>query len=221
MLYVLLLCGLAGCGKDTFANFLLERFPHCRKFNFADSMKEQTVAFFHNIVPLSFFYDRDKKDAMLPKEIREKIQAIVPECNTPRDLLIFYAAKQRSQDPDYFTKSVARSIGDHVGRRSSLHTSTTPFEISCVVADCRFENEVNFIRNECKQYTNVIVEAIWIERPSLELNVTDNTQISKSFCKGVVQNNHTPFQGSDMLHQLRDLLVHHYHHHSETQHSSV
>ena len=95
---LILLSGLAGCGKDTFADYLCKHHSF-QKRAFADVLKRE-VSDLYNI-PLNYFYDRDKKDT--------NYHGI-----TPREKLIDYANQKRKIDPLYFAKKIELPEGNVV-----------------------------------------------------------------------------------------------------------
>ncbi len=118
---LILLTGPAGSGKDTFAEYLRDRHG-ATILALADDLKRKTAQHFNLL--LSFFYDRDKKDAKLG-EIQK----------TPRELLIEYSKVLRQEDELVFCKSLENQF--HSGYN--------------VISDVRYTRELKFFkeRYEC------------------------------------------------------------------------
>ena len=120
------IAGPAGCGKDTAADFLLERLPHgYRKLSFADPIKEMAR------VGLNLSHDQvygDKKDIV---DMRYGC--------TPRKIMQTLGTEwgREKIHPDVWVKTM-----------KSLHVLPGYGEL--VIPDVRFENEANFIREHGK-----------------------------------------------------------------------
>lgn len=179
-------------------------------FSFADEMKQQASNRFR--VPLQYFHDRDKKDdpgALVEFGYVDK---------SPRDLLIEYAAEKRAHDPHYFTESVARRIAQRVdaSHDDTMSGGQCQLELPCgrvvqlvaLVADCRFENEVQYVSEHLGDDA-VVVVSCWVHRPSLEGRSppADNTQITRERCHMSVVNESQPFDAEHMKRQVQSGLA--------------
>lgn len=120
------LCGLAGSGKDTSANFIMEYDNSYQRLSFADAVKD--------IVALAFGWDRnllqggtqesrewrEKEDLFWGVSPRKAMQLIATDCfrNIIRD--------------DFWVKSIEKKIKDNPTQ-------------NYVITDVRFPNEVKMI----------------------------------------------------------------------------
>ena len=159
---IILLVGKPSSGKDTFAQYLVDKYGFIR-LSFADKLKEEVSTNLN--IPLNYFYDRDLKDTFI-----DTLGCI------PCSLLIQYANKKRSVDPEYFIKKI------NINNNKNY-----------VISDCRFKNELHY-------YNNAI--SIWIERDNLK-DIFDNGELNRNDCQYIVYNNISPFDGSNLIRQLK------------------
>jgi broad-specificity NMP kinase len=164
---LLILTGKSGAGKDTVADYLVKA-HHFKKYNFATIMKAKCAELYK--VEERYFYDRDKKDSPLPN---------LPGKKTPRDLLIEFGAKTRSQDPDYWSKILFEEMKKEIDHNRF------------VIADCRLHSEIRFMKNT-NFFDKVVV--VWVSRRDIE-QVPDNIESSIEDADIVVNNDETPFNG--------------------------
>ena len=179
-----MLTGTAGAGKDTIADFLVQH-HHFVKFNFATVMKQYASKIYH--VDLEYFYDRDKKDSVLPPS--QGLGKL--EGKTPRDLLVEYAARTRGEDRDYWSKVLLKEIEkEHNADRF-------------VIADCRLRSEIEFIKSQKQLFSQVVVA--WVSRSTA--SVVDNLELSQSDADLVIHNEQTPFHPEQINQCLHNYLL--------------
>lgn len=157
---IILLCGRSNTGKDVFAQYLVDNYGFIR-LSFADKLKEEVSTNLN--IPLHYFYDRNLKDTFI-----DTLGCI------PRSLLINYANKKRSIDPEYFIKKL------NINNNKNY-----------VISDCRFKNELHY-------YNNAI--SIWIERDVKD--IFDNGELNRNDCQYIVYNYLSPFDGDNIIKQL-------------------
>jgi hypothetical protein len=179
-----LLTGKAGAGKDTVADYLVNQHNFV-KFNFATTMKEYASKIYN--IDLAYFYDRDKKDSPLPFKVQTQSNKSVV---TPRDVLIEYAAKTRSEDPDYWSKVLLKEM-------QKQQDTTNRF----VIADCRLRSEIAFMKSQ-GYFDEVLL--VWVSR-STE-NIADNIELSTEDADVVVHNESSPFDPDQIYKSLKGYL---------------
>ncbi len=210
---LLMLTGIAGCGKDTVADYLV-RHHGFHKFNFASTMK--TVCARESHLDESFFYDRDKKDSpirsFLPQytvpsnfkmETVEQDEQQMNDRVTPRDLLLSLAARTRREDADYWTKIVLNDIQQEITEKNWKRF---------VIADCRLHSEVAFMKRRAAASQRDAaavdpifdqVSVVWITRSHGVQPVQDNIQLGANDADYTLLNNESPFNG-----KVVDVLMH-------------
>jgi hypothetical protein len=149
------IAGKIGSGKDTFANFLLERFKAngvpCKIVKFADALKK--MASILSGVPVEKFEDQEFKKLMMPEPwgitYRDLLQKIGTEC------------VRNNIHQDAWVLSVDENTKDFVKSGGIV-----------IISDLRFENEYNF----CKAGGFTIK----IERPGADLQAPQATHISET-----------------------------------------
>lgn len=115
--------GPAGCGKDTAADFILERLPHgYRKLSFAGPIKEMARTGLCLDTDQLYGESKDKIDPRYGVTPRRIMQTLGTEWG------------REHVHPDVWVKAM-----------DAIHN--TPGYDELVIPDVRFENEANYIRN--------------------------------------------------------------------------
>lgn len=164
------LTGLAGSGKDTVADLLVEQ-RGFSKLAFADALRREIAAAF--VIDTPHLTHRETKehpisalalDRCLDVEFVLHVSKCYPEQfsfanldqamaapRSARQILQWWGTEyRRTQDPDYWTKQLLREI------KSRMLCGNTRF----VIPDCRFQNEADLVRS--------LTGSIWqISRPEL------------------------------------------------------
>ena len=118
------ICGKAGSGKDTVADFFKSEYGY-ESAAFADHLKAVTSLAFG--LDEKYFHDQELKTKVVPMfgiTPREMIQKVGTECF------------RKIFDDDFWVKHV-----------DMLYRDSLDSGFNFVVTDCRFENEVMWIRN--------------------------------------------------------------------------
>lgn len=127
---ILLISGWAGSGKDAAAALLAEELGFAR-YSFATALKIDASA--ETGIPLADFHGHAAKDAALT----EPCYAF-PQAKTPREVLLAYAARIRSHDPDVYARVMVKGIESEDVRR-------------VVVSDWRLLKEHSYITQKMPQ----------------------------------------------------------------------
>ena len=128
------ICGFQSSGKDTIANFLIEKYGF-QKLSFAGALKE--------VVSIMFGWPRDKLEGLTPEDRawRNNVDPWwantlgIPQL-TPRYVLQYFGT-------DLFRKHFHPDIWVKIMENKLLQLTNTNSNI--VISDCRFENEFNLI----------------------------------------------------------------------------
>lgn len=130
------ICGFQSSGKDTIANFLIEKYGF-QKLSFAGALKE--------IVSVMFGWPRDKLEGLTPEDRiwRNNVDPWWSEILEMPQLTPRYVLQQFGTDlfrnhfhPDIWIKIVENKL------KQLTNTNTN---LNIVITDCRFENEINLI----------------------------------------------------------------------------
>jgi hypothetical protein len=133
---IIALNGYAGAGKDTVGSTLVNNYGFTR-VSFADILKEEVSKEFK--VPLAHFHERDLKEkpvAVLMSDYKDAALYLgddIASSNyffTPRLLCIYYAAIERTKDPDVWVKKAASRVKGNV-----------------VITDLRYKNEAAWVKS--------------------------------------------------------------------------
>lgn len=126
------ICGFQSCGKDTAAKYLIDKYGF-KKLSFASILKD--------IISIMFDWPRDKLEGLncQDREWREKVddwwsQALNMPGLTPRFVMQYIGT-------DLFRKYFHQDFWVKVFERQLKKYSNV------VVTDCRYENEINLIKN--------------------------------------------------------------------------
>lgn len=127
------ICGVARCGKDTtyniFNEILSKKGKTCRRFAFADQIKEELKPLLESNFDINPF-DCDN-------ETKEKI----------RPLMVAYGTHlARSLDENHWIKKLSKNIQSQ---------PNTDYKF---ITDVRYENEINFLRSNFKNSYIIYVE---------------------------------------------------------------
>jgi len=121
---VLGLCGVARCGKDSFADsaqFLLEEKGFkVKKFAFADELKRMMNPFLEKEFGISAFTQDDEEKKII------------------RPLLVGLGQSMRIKDPLYWVKEVEFKV-----------LSSLKKDYFCIVTDVRYKNEIDWVHSLC------------------------------------------------------------------------
>ena len=109
---VLLISGWAGSGKDAAAALLAEELGFAR-YSFAGALKIDAST--ETGIPLADFHGHAVKDATLSEPC-----PTFPQAKTPREVLLAYAARARSHDPDVYARAMVKSIESEDVRRIAI-----------------------------------------------------------------------------------------------------
>jgi len=129
------ICGFESSGKDTIAKILIDNYGF-KKVSFACVIKD--------IVSILFSWDRNKLEGLSAedREWRETVDvwwsnALNKPGLTPRYVLRYFGTElfRNNWHTDFWVKVVERQL------------QTTYMNQNVVITDCRFENEIEFIRN--------------------------------------------------------------------------
>jgi hypothetical protein len=138
------ICGFQSSGKDTIAELLINEYGF-KKLSFAGALKD--------VLSVIFGWSREKLEG-LTKEDREWREQIdlwwsktldMPQL-TPRYALQYFGTElfRNHWHPDIWVKVVENKLIDMVKEEENV-----------IITDCRFENEINLIRNYGGQIINV------------------------------------------------------------------
>lgn len=194
---LIVLSGYSGSGKDTFPDYLVEKYGY-EKHPFAASLKKITSKKYK--LPINYFYDEILKDKKIQSSgmsgivfvtffslilfsyifgsgfflvlalfifVKDAIISSPTNNKTPRDLLIKTGAELRNEDPLIFIKETFKKKCDKM-----------------IISDCRLPNELKYIKeNYLDEYVH-----IWINRSEDQINKNDNTQIKPEECQYQIEN---------------------------------
>lgn len=132
--FTVLLCGCRQAGKDTLFNLLRSIDHRCRRFAFADKMKE------------------DLRQLCISQFGIDPLTATGEEKEFLRPLFISYGCMWREKDPDHWVRKVA----DHIQQNHLCN----PQPMLHITTDGRFENEVGLFRERFGSNLRVI----WVDR---------------------------------------------------------
>lgn len=119
MKVILVLSGLAGSGKDSAAEILVDEMSF-ERVAFADMLKAEVSAV--TKIPLETFHNNAFKDHYMEKY-----------ASTARQLLLNYAAERKLKDPDVYSRTVVEHIRQGARQRY-------------VVSDWRYRHEYTFLK---------------------------------------------------------------------------
>jgi len=178
---IVILCGWRSSGKDLFGNYLTQPPQNYKRFAFGDALKDECASKYG--VPRNFFDDRDKKDTPLLQTsscFRNNGFNNNFSNKTPRDLCIEWAAVRRKENSRYWIDKIIGAMRRVFEGRESRNESASGrhgggddvsvnlFPGGCVITDCRYQLEIDAIREVFK---NDVV-SVWIRRfeepPSLD-----------------------------------------------------
>jgi len=161
------LTGLAGCGKDTVADVLVEQHAFT-KLAFADTLRAEVAAAF--AIDPAYLTQRETKehaisalalDRCLDRAFVARMEhvlhpvgiypTVMAKPRSPRHIMQWWGTEfRRAQNPDYWTIQTC----NYIARRQLDGLSRF------VISDCRFENEATLVRQ--------LGGSIWqVVRPSL------------------------------------------------------
>jgi Deoxynucleotide monophosphate kinase len=150
--------GAKGSGKDTVANYLVEKYGFTR-IGFADALKESCAALF-NVPPASFEDWKNNPDAV--------VQVVAPGVSK---ILSFREILQR-----YGTESHREVFGDNFWVEVAMKkVNELDFEgNNVVISDMRFPNELDAVANHSG--------ILWkIRRPGYDVEQSGDTHQSEQF----------------------------------------
>lgn len=161
------LCGFKRSGKDTVARGLAEVYGF-ERFAFADALREEVAAL-----------DGISQPDDAQKDVRGA------NGQSYRDALIARGQARRAQDPDYWVKALASSIAQ------------PPAPANIVITDCRFPNEIDWIRDTGGQL-------VWVWRDGIVSNGHITERDWRPACDIVLHNDwRTP---GELAHELMQTL---------------
>lgn len=112
------LCGFKRSGKDTVAIGLAQRYGF-ERFAFADALRQEVA---------------DIDGIPQPSDVQKDVRGANGQ--SYRDALIVRGQARRAEDPDYWVKALASAIAQ------------PPTPANIVITDCRFPNEIDWIRSQ-------------------------------------------------------------------------
>jgi len=126
MINLIGLCGFARSGKNSFANFILEEQepnlpPKVQTLSFAYALRKELEAFVFSKLGISTFTEDSKEKEII------------------RPLLVCWGTEviRKQIDKDYWVKAVKKMA--QTNRKN---------QITSIITDVRFENEINWIKEE-------------------------------------------------------------------------
>jgi hypothetical protein len=129
---IIAICGFQGAGKDTLANILIEKYGYT-KLSFAGAVKD--------VASCIFGWDR------------EMLEGTTPESRKQREIIDEWWSK-RLNIPNLTPRWVLQNFGTDLFRNHfhpEIWVACVEKKISkydkVVITDCRFENEINAIKN--------------------------------------------------------------------------
>lgn len=186
---ILGLCGFQGAGKDTFANYLVDKHKFI-KFNFASAVKD--------ILSLLFGWDRKllEGDTIESREFRERIDRwwsnkLNIKDLTPRKILQLIGT-------DLFRKHFNSEIWVNVIEKKILTQLEINPKSNIIISDCRFPNEINMLKNLGSKLIHIERELpTWFTRYKsgedcvevLELHESETSWIRQEF-NYIIKNNY-------------------------------
>lgn len=130
--------GLAGAGKDTVANMVSlslqkDHGLKVKTFAFADNLKKAAAIIFN--VPLEDFYDRTKKEEVIP----------------------YWNMSPRQMAQQLGTEACRKGIRDDIWIKSLESSILTSKVDVAFITDARFDNEARFVR---KQDAGLVIQIV-------------------------------------------------------------
>lgn len=208
--HIIGLCGLAGTGKDTVADVLVAH-AGFRKLAFADALRAEVAEAFGE-EPL-LFTRRETKDTPHPRLTLARaplsfagavlialghsdtfgpINDVMQQPRTPRDMLQWWGTEyRRRQDPDYWVKQLTARIQHYM----------LDGERRFVITDCRFDNEVDALRQP--QYHSQLWQ---VARPGITLANTTEGQHASANDGSAFSSDHV-IHNQGTVHHLRDKVL--------------
>lgn len=131
--------GIAGAGKDTVANMVMlslqkDHGLNVQCFAFADNLKKAASVIFN--VPLEYFFDRNKKEEVIP----------------------YWNMSPRQMAQQLGTEACRKGIRDDIWIKSLQSTISTSGVHVAFITDVRFDNEADFVLNELGVVVRVVRE---------------------------------------------------------------
>ncbi len=171
---IIALAGKAGYGKTTISKMIMELDPKSSVTAFAAPLKDMVRAIFPQLT-----------DYHLKDQTGKMEKTVLLNDHSPRELMQFFGTDfVRKFDPDLWVKRAAEKIELHrrpAGRgRPKLNY--------LIFDDCRFENEVNLIR----QYDGCIIH---LERDAPELPLVDRLMATAKAKLGIGVEGHASEAG--------------------------
>jgi len=126
------ICGFQGSGKDTFAQYLIDNYGF-KKLSFASTVKD--------VASIIFGWDR------------EMLEGYTKEARVQREMIDSWWAK-KLDIPNFTPRFALQFIGTDLFRKhfnSEIWVSCIEKQLEkydkIIITDCRFENEINMIKN--------------------------------------------------------------------------
>lgn len=139
MKHLIILCGRAGAGKDTFADLLVERFGY-KKIAFADTLRDVALEIWNGFSKITKTIPSLKLEDLVSQASKNsQIESLVldDEAFTPRKLLQWIG-----------TDVLRKHIGEDVWIRTLLRKTENIDKI--IITDCRFVNEFFIVSEDMK-----------------------------------------------------------------------
>lgn len=130
--------GIAGAGKDTVANMVMlslqkDHGLNVQCFAFADNLKKAAATIFN--VPLEYFFDRNKKEEVIP----------------------YWNMSPRQMAQQLGTEACRKGIRDDIWIKSLESSILTSNVDVAFITDARFDNEARFVR---KQDAGLVIQIV-------------------------------------------------------------
>lgn len=161
---IIMLAGKAGSGKDTLANYLIDKYSYTR-YAFADYLKKK-VSYKYNI-PIDKLHTQEGKRSNI--EINGSVYKL-------RDLLIKEALDKRMDNENYWVNIVLKEIKNNDIRQNNI-----------VISDFRYPNEYYTLNRYFSNITTINI----IREISENIDDKSETSLDNFLFDYIIENNDT------------------------------
>ena len=181
------LSGDVGHGKDTFADMLVDELNYT-KFSFAEPMRQSLVALLG--IPMEYFTDRVLKEVVLPQWGK-----------SPREFMQLFGTEfLRTFIAEDF---LIRRMEEEITKLQKAQVDNTKV-LNIVITDCRFANEVKWVKESFSQTCLFRIEAYERVLPVLKGNTavhaSENGGIARELYDAIINNNGTKADLATQIH---------------------
>lgn len=151
---ILLLCGFKRCGKDTFANYVANKYGYTH-LKISQQLKDSLQVLFGFT---SEQMESDKKDC-----IDERWQV------TPREVLQYMGTNIFQYEIQKLLPNIGRNFWIKTICQDIENKYLENKDTDIVISDLRFIHELNYINNLCRRYSGISVYIVKIIRADLKI----------------------------------------------------